>query len=75
MQGIAMGLAGALIQHRADYAEARVIRQQAAILRARRVATAVAAERAEQHARAEDDRLRDAILRRAIVARAKRARG
>ncbi|MEN3234064.1 MULTISPECIES: hypothetical protein [Methylobacterium] len=75
MQSIALGLAGVLVQHRAAYAEARVIRQQAAVLRARRVAAAFAAERAEQHARAEDDRLRDAIMRRAIIARAKRARG
>lgn len=68
--GFAAGAIGAaMIEQRAAIAEAGAIRRQAAILRARRVAAAVAAEQA----RAGDDRLRDAILRRAI--QAKRARG
>lgn len=68
--GFAAGAIGAaLVEQRAAHAEAMGIRRQAAVLRARRVAAAVAAAQT----RAEDDRLRDAILRRAI--QAKRARG
>ncbi|WP_449409693.1 hypothetical protein [Methylobacterium komagatae] len=70
--GFAAGAIGAaLIEGRAAHAEAGAIRRQAAVLRARRVAAAVAAAQT----RAEDDRLRDAILRRAIKAKAKCARG
>ncbi|WP_203155262.1 hypothetical protein [Methylobacterium aquaticum] len=70
----ALGLGSVLIAQRLDlnaaYAEAAVIRRQAAVVRARRVAAAVAAA---AEVRAGDDRLRDAILRKAIAA--KRARG
>ncbi|GJE79381.1 MULTISPECIES: hypothetical protein [Methylobacteriaceae] len=68
----ALGLGSVLIAQRlelnAAYNEAAYIRRQAAVVRARRVAAAVAAE-----VRAGDDRLRDAILRKAIAA--KRTRG
>ncbi|MEH3146467.1 MAG: hypothetical protein PGN34_14205 [Methylobacterium frigidaeris] len=69
----ALGLGSVLIAQRLDlnaaYAEAAHIRRQAAVVRARRVAAAVAAA----EVRAGDDRLRDAILRKAILA--KRTKG
>ncbi|MEE8626783.1 MULTISPECIES: hypothetical protein [Methylobacterium] len=69
----ALGLGSVLISQKLDrdaaYREAASIRRQAAVVRARRVAAAVAIA----EVRAGDDRLRDAILRKAILA--KRTRG
>ena len=77
LQGIAMGLAGALIQrraiHAADRQEAAAIRAQTARMAYRRVMAQHAIDEAARQVRAEDDRMRDAILRRCLLA--KRARG
>ncbi len=73
LTGGAMALGSILVEQQlalnAAYSEAAVIRRQAAVVRARRVAAAVALA----EVRAGDGRLRDAILRKAIAA--KLARG